>query len=265
MKDADVDAPCGRLLRTNCRPGVKIFFKRSGWSSEVELSIAIHKALPEYTPRIYRTVEQDGRTIGHIMRRIDGITLAEAIGTGVLPDGIELQLKDAMSRLHSSGFVYMDLSVWNTLLEASGDGRLHVFLIDFGLSERSTAGWKQEEDRDKLKTILSLVKMSRQRHGDVDNLREAIYRGLSKAKDAAQPANRIDADDAFLTVRRELKGSQKARESFERLMKLSKGALYELLVVLLWLDASKLQRGFSYRPNKIAGCLLEYWDKRIKY
>ncbi len=273
-RGANGDTPCDRLLRANDRPGVKIFFKKEEKPNlyrhipEFELSIAIHKALPEFTPRIYRTVEQDGKTIGQIMRRVDGITLAEAIGTCLLPDGIELQIKDAMSRLHSSGFVYNDLSVWNTLLEADCEGRTHVFLIDFGLSDKSTDLRLLKGDADNLKAIANLIAMCRQRHRDVDNTREAIYKGLSKAKEDVHgrhtvPGRYIDADDAFLTVRRELKRGGKARESFERLMKLSSRRLYDLLIILLRLEASKLQRGFSYRPTKIAGDLLEYWTQRI--
>lgn len=268
-KEANGSTQCDRLLRSNDRPGVKIFFKKSGGSSEAELSIAIHRSLPECTPHIYRTVEQDGKAIGHIIRRIEGITLAEAVGTGVLPDGIEPQLNEAMDRLHSSGFVYMDFSVWNTLLEADGDGRPHIILIDFGLSEKSTEALYQRKDNEDLKEVLSLIKMCRKRRGDVDNLREAIYNGLSEAKEALPLPTRhdrqIDADDAFLNVRRELKRSKKARESFERLMRLSKGTLFDLLVILLWLDASKLQRGFSYNPRKISGDLIKDWDKKIRY
>ena len=92
----------------------------------------------EHVCRVFDVGEVGGR--GFLaMQFIDGETLRAAAGGLDLPEKLEIlgQVARAVQTAHSRGVIHRDLKPGNIMVERRPDGRLHAYVLDFGIAHES--------------------------------------------------------------------------------------------------------------------------------
>ncbi len=87
---------------------------------------------PNIVP-VLDVIDDDGAP-AIVMDRIDGVTLADRLRTGPLPEGAALavatDVAEALAAAHAAGFIHRDVKPGNVLLADDGRARL----LDFGIA-----------------------------------------------------------------------------------------------------------------------------------